>query len=45
MILVIGYGNTLRSDDGVGPHIAQEVAAQGWPSVCSITVHQLNVIW
>ena len=41
MILVIGYGNTLRSDDGVGPHIAQEVVAQGWPGVRTIVVHQL----
>lgn len=23
MILIIGYGNPLRGDDGVGPHIAQ----------------------
>ena len=41
MILVIGYGNTLRSDDGVGQHIAQEIAARSWPGVRSIIVHQL----
>jgi len=26
-LLVIGYGNTLRSDDGVGPKVAEAVAA------------------
>lgn len=26
-MLVIGYGNTLRSDDGVGPKVAEAVAA------------------
>ena len=26
MILIIGYGNPLRGDDGVGPHIAQQLA-------------------
>src|ERR1035437_2579675 len=26
-LLVIGYGNTLRSDDGVGPKVADAVAA------------------
>ncbi len=27
MLLVIGYGNTLRSDDGVGPKVAEAVDA------------------
>jgi hydrogenase maturation protease len=40
-VLVIGYGNTLRSDDGVGQHVAHEVAAQGWPGVRGIAVTQL----
>jgi hydrogenase maturation protease len=26
MILIIGYGNPLRGDDGVGPHIAQQLS-------------------
>ena len=26
-VLVIGYGNTLRGDDGAGPAVAQQVAA------------------
>ena len=29
MNLVIGYGNTLRSDDGLGPAAAHALAAQG----------------
>jgi hydrogenase maturation protease len=32
-ILVIGYGNTLRRDDGVGPRVAEEVAAMALPGV------------
>jgi len=32
-LLVLGYGNTLRSDDGVGPKVAEAVAALGWPGV------------
>ena len=32
-ILVIGYGNTLRSDDGVGPKVAEAVAALNLPGV------------
>lgn len=33
MLLVIGYGNTLRRDDGVGPRVAEAVAALGLPAV------------
>ena len=32
-ILIIGYGNTLRRDDGVGPGVAEAVAALGLPGV------------
>jgi hydrogenase maturation protease len=32
-ILVIGYGNTLRRDDGVGPKVAEAVAALALPGV------------
>ncbi|MBE9129605.1 MULTISPECIES: hydrogenase maturation protease [unclassified Coleofasciculus] len=41
-ILVIGYGNTLRSDDGVGQWVAAEV--EGWElqNVRSLPVHQLT---
>lgn len=39
--LVIGYGNTLRSDDGVGPAVAGAIAALQLPQVDSISSHQL----
>jgi hydrogenase maturation protease len=32
-LLVIGYGNTLRRDDGVGPCVAESIAALGLPGV------------
>ena len=32
-LLVIGYGNTLRSDDGVGPKVAQAFGALNLPHV------------
>ena len=41
-LLVIGYGNTLRSDDGVGVRVAQAVGAQGLPGVVALAVHQLT---
>ncbi|HLP75443.1 MAG TPA: hydrogenase maturation protease [Candidatus Paceibacterota bacterium] len=41
-ILVIGYGNTLRSDDGVGPGVADAVSALNLPGVRVITCHQLT---
>ena len=35
-LLVIGYGNTLRSDDGVGPRVAEEVEKLNLSAVRSI---------
>jgi hydrogenase maturation protease len=40
-ILVIGYGNTLRGDDGVGCLVAETIADWQLPQVRSIAVHQL----
>ena len=40
--LIIGYGNTLRSDDGVGYQIAEIVADWNLPGVKSISCHQLT---
>jgi hydrogenase maturation protease len=40
-VLVIGYGNTLRGDDGVGYQVAETVAEWQLPQVRSIAVHQL----
>src|SRR5262245_60058046 len=39
-VLVIGYGNTLRGDDGVGPGVAAAVA--GWRGLRALAVHQLT---
>lgn len=41
-VLVIGYGNTLRGDDGIGPAVAADVARLGLPGVRAIAVHQLT---
>ena len=43
MILVIGYGNTLRRDDGIGPWIAEEIASRRIPGVEVMTPIQLTV--
>lgn len=41
-LLVIGYGNTLRGDDGAGPAAAERVRAWALPHVTVITCHQLT---
>jgi hydrogenase maturation protease len=41
-LLVIGYGNTLRSDDGVGPRIADAVALLDLEGVATITCDLLT---
>jgi len=38
---VIGYGNTLRRDDGVGVRVAEAVEALNLPGVKVLTRHQL----
>jgi hydrogenase maturation protease len=40
--LVIGYGNTLRSDDGVGAKVAAAVAELNLPGVVALVRHQLT---
>ncbi len=40
-LLIIGYGNTLRRDDGVGVRLAEAVARLELPGVTVITRHQL----
>lgn len=40
--LIIGYGNTLRSDDGVGQKVAEIVAGWELQGVRSLPVHQLT---
>jgi len=41
-ILVIGYGNTLRGDDGVGPVVAEAIGALDLPGVTCRAVSQLT---
>lgn len=41
-LLVIGYGNSLRRDDGVGPRVAEAVEALNLPSVRTLVSQQLN---
>ncbi|AIE75362.1 MULTISPECIES: hydrogenase maturation protease [unclassified Synechocystis] len=40
--LIIGYGNTLRGDDGVGRYLAEEIDQQNWPHCRVISTHQLT---
>ena len=39
-LLVIGYGNELRGDDGVGPWVARSVADWQVAGVEAVAVHQ-----
>ena len=41
-LLVIGYGNTLRSDDGVGPRVAEAVGTLQLPGVRTLICQQLS---
>jgi len=41
-ILVIGYGNTLRGDDGVGPRVAEAVARLHLPGVHTLICPMLT---
>lgn len=42
LLLVIGYGNTLRGDDGVGVRVAEAVEALRLPGVRTFTCQQLS---
>jgi hydrogenase maturation protease len=43
MVLIIGYGNTLRGDDGVGQHIVRRLEVKNYRETVDImTVHQLT---
>ena len=41
-LLIIGYGNTLRSDDGVGPRLVEAVGALRLPQVRTLICQQLS---
>jgi hydrogenase maturation protease len=42
-ILVIGYGNPGRQDDGLGPAAAAEIEKIGWPNVTTSDNYQLVI--
>jgi hydrogenase maturation protease len=44
-LLVIGYGNTLRSDDGVGQRVAEAVTALSLPDVKTVSCDLLTPEW
>jgi hydrogenase maturation protease len=41
-VLVIGYGNELRSDDALGPKLARRIEQERWPGMAVVIVHQLT---
>lgn len=41
-VLIIGYGNTLRGDDGLGPFVVEEIAARKLPGIRTKVVFQLT---
>jgi len=41
-LLIIGYGNTLRSDDGVGPRLVEAVGTLRLPHVKTLICQQLS---
>jgi hydrogenase maturation protease len=42
-ILVLGYGNPGRQDDGLGPAAACAVSRLGWRNVTAVDDYQLNI--
>lgn len=42
-ILVLGYGNPGRQDDGLGPAAAAEIARLEWPNLTAYDNYQLNI--
>ncbi|HEX5399030.1 MAG TPA: hydrogenase maturation protease [Verrucomicrobiae bacterium] len=41
-ILIVGYGNTLRGDDGVGVRVAEAVEKLNLPGIRTLTCQQLS---
>jgi len=42
-ILILGYGNPGRQDDGLGPAAAAEIEGLGWPNLTVYDNYQLNI--
>lgn len=41
-LLVVGFGNTLRSDDGVGPYVAAALEEMDLPGVLTLECQQIT---
>jgi hydrogenase maturation protease len=42
-VLVLGYGNPGRQDDGLGPALASSVDELGWAGITAFDNYQLNI--
>lgn len=42
-ILVLGYGNPGRQDDGLGPAAAAQISGLGWPNLTAFDNYQLSI--
>jgi hydrogenase maturation protease len=42
-VLVLGYGNPGRQDDGLGPAAATWIGGLGWPNLTAFDNYQLNI--
>ena len=42
-VLVLGYGNPGRQDDGLGPAAAAGIDTLGWPNLTAFDNYQLNI--
>jgi len=42
-VLVLGYGNPGRQDDGLGPAAVAEIERFGWPNLTAFDNYQLNI--
>jgi hydrogenase maturation protease len=42
-VLVLGYGNPGRQDDGLGPAVAAGIDGLGWPNLTAFDNYQLNI--
>jgi len=42
-VLILGYGNPGRQDDGLGPAAAASIDSLGWPNLTAYDNYQLNI--
>jgi len=41
-VLLVGYGNTSRRDDGVGPYVVERIQDRAIDNISTLTLHQLG---